>query len=215
MPQEGNNNIQAKTNHSKHLDHTKDINEIEAKIKNVTSSKNSSNKYNANNYNYELGSYQGGGGGNIDRISTTHRGEHDRFPNNSVRYDYENHERRKGRFGKNNNDYYHILDCNNFDAYGSIDVELMMMQSPQDENQDKQDQGIHIHPIRNQMNFFCYIPPKYGSNTFASFSGKTGILHRRGFTDTTLSLGYQFLGGNAILYDWHTQDGTSKVSYWK
>lgn len=116
----------------------------------------------------------------------------------------------------------HMFDCNNFDSRGSMDVEFMLqgskgIQGSKDEGQQLQQQqelgkGFHVRPIRNKMSLFCHIPPKCGTNTFASFTANTGFLHQRGYADTTLSLGYQLFAGSALLCDWYTVDGTSKVS---
>jgi len=184
------------------------------------------------------GGVEGGGGGRqtSQNKSFQSKSSSSSFPHS---YDYGSHQRNKRRYGI---DYKNTMDSNNFDANGSIDIELVMLEEKcqkshisssssnsdgegteaaqdggaieaQAQAQANKGKGIVIKPIKNQMNVSCYVPPKCGANAFASFNGKTGFLHQRGYTDTTLSLGYHLFRGNTILYDWHTQDGTSKMSF--
>lgn len=99
------------------------------------------------------------------------------------------------------------------------------------------EEEIQIKPIRNQVQIHCYIPPKSNdlslyssrhesktrtaknvlSNLFhqqrlyGSFMGKTGFIHQRGYADTQLLIGYYLWNGKSFLYDWNTENGTSKV----
>lgn len=206
------------TNHI--IDSDLGLNEIEEKVTNgISIRKQLIESIYGNKHYMEVGSFQGGqwtdaSFGVSGDASNNYQGTRRDFTdNNGQSYDYEFLEKQKRKYG---NDYRHILDCNNFDTSATIDLELSLesQQSLSDDGQEQHGElhtGIEVMPIKNQMNLFCYIPPKCGRNTFASFSGKTGFLHQRGFSDTTLSFGYHMFGDNALLCDWHTVDGTSKV----
>jgi hypothetical protein len=193
-------------------------NQIEEKMKNFGSydDHDVDNDYSNS---FKVGSYQGAGGGgggvgnNNEASSSNSSGNSSSFSSFPHSYDYDTHERNKKKYGI---DYTNIMDSNNFDTYGSIDIELMLQHEEEGEEKNielKEDKvkGIEIKPIKNQINLFCYVPPKCGNNAFASFSGKSGFLNQRGYADTSLSLGYHLFQGNTFLCDWHTQDGTSKV----
>ena len=135
-------------------------------------------------------------------------------------------------FDSSDADFFHRneeseLDYEKIDSHASLNLTLQMTSQDCTNKQQAEDQveeskeeskeeGMQITPIQNEIRVYCYVPPKYGQPTFASFSGRTGFLHDRGYMDTTLTLGHQlclFRSGHVanLLCDWHTRDGTSKV----
>ena len=83
----------------------------------------------------------------------------------------------------------------------------MKLHNDPEENKE----GAVIAMEKSDMKLQCSIPSKSGSNYFASFQGNTGFINLRGFGTTTLSFGYLVWDGAALLYDWNTMDGLSKV----
>ena len=215
------------------------MDEIDEKITKLRNSQfqNLSDDMSGSHYS-QVGSYRGGGGLNGSDYYHAQNGRNSNSRGNQngqnaagdgvgkdgKKTDYEYRERRKHKYGDS---YLNVIDPNNFEAQGSIDIQLVMQHAKQHPKESKMEateestqeatketsttSEIEVIPIKNQMSLCCYIPPKAGRNGFASFSGKTGFFHQRGYADTTLSLGYHLFRGNAFLCDWHTLDGTSKV----
>jgi hypothetical protein len=96
---------------------------------------------------------------------------------------------------------------NEFETSGSINFAMRLHNDPE-LNRD----GAVIAMETSSMKIRSSIPCKSGSNFFASCEGNTGFMKQRGFANSTLSLGYNVRNSTALLYDWNTADGLSKVS---
>ena len=76
---------------------------------------------------------------------------------------------------------YHVMDESNFDSSATLNVELLLLKSKEEQkhndNDDKHDDNddcndgesaILIQPVRNQLQIHCYLPPKSNNLTTAA-----------------------------------------------
>ena len=96
---------------------------------------------------------------------------------------------------------------NEFETSGSIDFAMRLHNDP-----EMNKNGAVVAMEKSGMALRCSIPSKSSSNFFASCEGNTGFMKQRGFATSNLSLGYNIRNNTALLYDWNTADGLSKVS---